>query len=85
MALHGGGENVAMLKPNWVSPRLQAEFIVAYVQSSQVASMDGFHWQDEDRTRRDLQAAYGEVSPGIPWIRTVSSSAASRRAGSRRS
>ena len=40
VALHGGGENIAMLKPNWVSPRLQAEFIVAYVQSSQVAEHD---------------------------------------------
>jgi predicted esterase len=66
VALHGGGENVAMLKPNWVSPRLQSEFIVAYVQSSQVASMDGFHWQDEDRTRHDLQAAYGEVVAKYP-------------------
>ncbi len=42
VALHGGGENIAMLKPNWVSPRLQAEFIVAWVQSSQVADMTGF-------------------------------------------
>jgi acetyl esterase/lipase len=66
VALHGGGENVAMLKPNWVSPRLQAEFIVAYVQSSQVADMTGFHWQDEARTRRDLQAAYAEVVARYP-------------------
>ncbi len=66
VALHGGGENVAMLKPNWVSPRLQAEFIVAYVQSSQVDSMTGFSWQDEARTRRDLQAAYAEVVARYP-------------------
>ena len=66
VALHGGGENVAMLKPNWVSPRLQAEFIVAYVQSSQVTDPTGFHWQDEARTRRDLQAAYAEVVARYP-------------------
>ena len=66
VALHGGGENIAMLKPNWVSPRLQAEFIVAYVQSSQVADMTGFHWQDEARTRRDLQTAYAEVVARYP-------------------
>lgn len=66
VALHGGGETIAALKPNWVSPRLQAEFIVAYVQSSQVASMTGFHWQDEDRTRRDLQAAYADVVARYP-------------------
>ena len=64
IALHGGGENIAMFKPNWVSPRLQAEFIVAWVQSSQVADMTGFHWQDETRTQRDLQAAYSEVVAG---------------------
>ena len=61
MALHGGGENIAVFKPNWVSPRLQAEFIIAWIQSSQVADMTGFHWQDEARTQRDLQAAYSEV------------------------
>jgi acetyl esterase/lipase len=66
VALHGGGETVAALKPNWVSPRLQAEFIIAWVQSSQVASMTGFHWEDEDRTRRDLQAAYTEVVATYP-------------------
>jgi hypothetical protein len=61
VALHGGGEGLAEFKPNWGSPRLRAEFITAYVQSSQVASMTGFHWQDEAMTRRDLEAAYKEV------------------------
>jgi len=62
VALHGGGENIAVFKPNWASPGLQANFIIAWVQSSQVSDMSGFHWQDEARTRRDLQAAYGEVT-----------------------
>ncbi len=66
VALHGGGESIAALKPHWVSPRLQAEFLIAWVQSSQVASMTGFHWQDEARTRRDLQAAYAEVVARYP-------------------
>jgi 2-polyprenyl-3-methyl-5-hydroxy-6-metoxy-1,4-benzoquinol methylase/predicted esterase len=66
VALHGGGENTAVFKPNWVSPRLQAEFIVAYVQSSQVADMTGFHWQDEAVTRRDLQVAYAEAVAKYP-------------------
>ncbi len=61
LALHGGGENLAEFQPNWVSPRLRREFITAYVQSSQVADMTGFHWQDEARTRRDLEAAYKDV------------------------
>jgi len=61
LALHGGGENLEEFTPNWVSPRLQSQFITAYVQSSQVADMTGFHWQDEARTRRDLEAAYRDV------------------------
>ena len=61
VALHGGGENLADFKPNWVSPRLRSDFITAYVQSAQVASMTGFHWQDEGLTRRDLEAAFRDV------------------------
>jgi predicted esterase len=61
VALHGGGEDLAAFKPNWASPRLRAEFITLYVQSSQVANMRGFHWQDEALTRRDLTAAYAQA------------------------
>ena len=61
IALHGGGENLAQFRPRWTSPRLREEFIVAYVQSSQVAGMDGYHWQDDAITRRELEAAYREI------------------------
>lgn len=61
VALHGGGETVAELKPLWTSPRLRSEFITLYVQSTQVASMKGFHWQDAALTRRDVEAAYRKV------------------------
>lgn len=70
IALHGGGESLAQFTPAWVSPRLRAEFITAYVQSSQVASMTGFHWQDEPLTRRDLDAAYREVLVKYPVDRS---------------
>ena len=61
IALHGGGENMADFKPRWTSPRLQKEFVVAYVQSSQVADMKGFHWQEDAVTIEELTAAYGEI------------------------
>lgn len=61
IALHGGGENVADFKPHWTSPRLQKEFVVAFVQSSQVADMKGFHWQDDAITRNELTWAYKEI------------------------
>ncbi len=61
VALHGGDETLAEFRPQWTSPRLAREFVVAYVQSSQVASMDGFHWQDDAITRREVGEAYREV------------------------
>jgi predicted esterase len=61
IALHGGGESLVEFKPNWVSARLGKEFLVAYVQSTQVANMRGFHWQNEDTTRRDIAEAYRRI------------------------
>ncbi len=61
IALHGGGENLEQFRPRWTSPALRRDFIVAYVQSSQVISMSGYHWQDEAITRREIAAAYREV------------------------
>ncbi len=58
IALHGGGENLAEFKPNWKSALLKKEFLVAYVQSTQVATMTGFHWQDESKTKREVAEAY---------------------------
>ncbi len=66
IALHGGGEAVSDFRPAWTSPRLRAEFITVYVQSTQVASMRGFHWQDVALTRRDLEAAYKRVIGQYP-------------------
>jgi acetyl esterase/lipase len=61
LALHGGGENIAQFKPRWTSTRLRGEFIVAYVQSSQVAALDGYHWQDDAITRREVRQAFRQV------------------------
>jgi predicted esterase len=66
IALHGGGETMAELKPLWTSPRLRSEFITLYVQSTQVASMKGFHWQDAALTRRDVEAAYKKALAQYP-------------------
>ncbi|MBN1939685.1 MAG: hypothetical protein JW843_08865 [Candidatus Aminicenantes bacterium] len=66
IALHGGGESVAELKPNWISPRLGKEFLTAYIQSTQVAGMRGFHWQGEETTRRDVAEAYRRILAEYP-------------------
>jgi predicted esterase len=66
LALHGGGESMADFKPNWTSPRLRGEFITVYIQSSQVANMKGFHWQDVAITRKELEAAYARALKQYP-------------------
>jgi predicted esterase len=57
IALHGGGENLTEFKPSWTSPIMKKDYIVAYVQSTQVASMTGFHWQDDETTKKDISKA----------------------------
>ena len=66
IALHGGGESIAELKPLWTSDRLRGEFLTAFVQSTQVASLKGFHWQDETITLRDLEEAYQRILRQYP-------------------
>lgn len=65
IALHGGGESVADFKPHWTSPRLQKEFVVAFVQSSQVADMKGFHWQENAVTLNELTLAYQQIQQQV--------------------
>lgn len=66
LALHGGGESLAEIKPSWISPRLKKEFLTAYIQSTQVANMGGFHWQDEEITRREIAEAYRKILNEYP-------------------
>ena len=62
MAFHGGGENIDVFMPEWTSPRLQQEFIVAFPQSTQVVSMNGFNWtEDIDLTLQEIREAYHQV------------------------
>ena len=58
IALHGGGESVEIFRPQWTSPRLENEFIVAYLQSSRVVSMTGFSWMGDDQDRKEIKDAY---------------------------
>jgi predicted esterase len=66
IALHGGGETMADLKPNWTSPLLAREFLVLFVQSSQVVSMTGFTWDDAATTCREVGEAYGKTLAEYP-------------------
>jgi acetyl esterase/lipase len=62
IALHGGGENMDAFSQNWKSARLEQEFLVAYLQSSQVVSMDGFGWtEDLPLAKEEILAAYRRI------------------------
>lgn len=66
IALHGGGENIEEFRPNWKSNVMEGEFIIAYVQSSQVVSMTGFSWEEQDVTKKELKEAYDKVCAEYP-------------------
>ena len=61
-ALHGGGEKRTDFQPHWRSPRLNTEFIVAFLQSGLVASMDGFWWGEPGYALGEVTAAYEQIS-----------------------
>lgn len=61
IALHGGGENIEIFKPRWKSGVMESEFIIAYVQSSQVSSMDGYSWENQETTKKELEEAYDRI------------------------
>jgi dipeptidyl aminopeptidase/acylaminoacyl peptidase len=67
IALHGGGENIENFRAEWTSNRLQSDFLVAYLQSSQVVSMDGFGWtEDLELAKREIRDAFETVSGAYP-------------------
>lgn len=67
LALHGGGENVDLFLPNWGSPILSRDFIVAYPQSTQLIAMDGYNWtEDISLSLREIREAYQKVVDDYP-------------------
>ncbi len=67
IALHGGGENIDVFKPQWTSDLMKKEFIVAYPQSSQIVSMSGYSWtEDIELTKKEIKKAYEKVLQDFP-------------------
>lgn len=62
IALHGGGENIDTFMPEWRSPLLRREFIVAFPQSTQLVAMDGYNWtEDIPLALQEVRDAYDQV------------------------
>jgi predicted esterase len=67
IALHGGGENLDVFIPEWTSPLLRREFIMAFPQSTQLVAMNGYNWtEDVGKSLREIQKAYQEVVEAYP-------------------
>jgi predicted esterase len=62
IALHGGGGNIEEFRKVWKSKKLENEFITAYLQSSQIVSMNGYSWtEDIERAKKEIADAFFEI------------------------
>lgn len=66
IALHGGGENIKNFKPRWTSNKMKKEYIVAYLQSSQLISPDGYGWEDYEITQKEVKIARNKILKKYP-------------------
>jgi predicted esterase len=67
IALHGGGENIEGFKPQWTSSLLKNDFVVAYPQSTQIVTMDGYSWtEDMELTKKEIKEAYAQIVERFP-------------------
>jgi predicted esterase len=62
IALHGGGENLEQFIPRWTSEKLKKTFFIAYPQSSQIISMNGYNWtEDIALSLSEIKTAYEQI------------------------
>jgi predicted esterase len=67
LALHGGNGSNAEFKKYWTSPKLQGEFLTAYLQSSQLSDHDVFTWsEDLGLAKKEIAEAYAEILKTYP-------------------
>ncbi len=67
LALHGENCSAELLAKWWNSITLQEDFVVAYLQSSQVAFGKGrFNWKNLEQGRSDISQLYYEIVKRYP-------------------
>ena len=67
IALHGWGDSLEEIMEHWKSPVLEAEFLTAFFQSSQVVKMDGGRgWDDAALGREEISRLYREIAERYP-------------------
>lgn len=65
LALHGYDGAAAGTLPAW-SPLSAHGWLVAALQSSQMAGLAGYHWSDEARTRQEVRQHLDELAAAYP-------------------
>jgi predicted esterase len=65
LALHGYGNNAAETLPEW-EVMAQHGWLVAALQSTQLAGMDGYHWMDETRAAQEVYAHVDALKAAYP-------------------
>lgn len=58
IVLHGWGGDIEFSKRHWNSEKLNQDFIVAYVQSSQIVQTQGYTWDNLARAKKELKQLY---------------------------
>ncbi|MFC1564692.1 hypothetical protein ACFL6G_07125 [candidate division KSB1 bacterium] len=62
IALHGGSSNIENFKSAWISEKMKSEFIIAYVQSSLLVSMNSYSWTENmEVSKKEITNAYNKV------------------------
>lgn len=66
IALHHWNTNAAAFSKFWRSPKAAGEYIVAFIQSSQVVAHQGFAWSDYQKGREDIKTIYQDIKSRYP-------------------
>ena len=66
LSLHGYCENIYVMQRFWHAPRLQENFIHAYLQSSQVVDLKNFGWDDNQIAHQEIKQMASEITDQYP-------------------
>jgi predicted esterase len=66
MVFHDWGQNAEEIREQWRAPLLEERFIRVFVQSPFVADMDGFQWNDTEKSTEEILRVFNEITDFYP-------------------
>jgi len=66
IAIHGWGEDIAFFRKFWTSDVLTKDFISLFIQSSRVATSEGYCWDDIELARKEIKDVYEDILHKYP-------------------